>query len=345
MITKRLRRVLLAGATSRSATAILRTLTRGTATVLMLHRFTDRARGVTGHDPGRLAAFLETLRAMGCRTLPLGEVFGRLQQGEPFDPLTVAFTLDDGYLDQAEVAAPIFAEYDCPATIFVTTGFLDGDLWFWWDKITHVVETTARPEIELDLPGGRRTCDVRTSDARTTTMLAFTEFCKALADADKHAAIAAFAHAAEVDVPGEPPPRYVPMSWDQLRRLEARGLSFGPHTVTHPVLARTDDDRARHEVAESWSRLQAEARAPLPVFCYPNGQPGDFGDREIANLAAHGLTGAVTGIPGFADPRAVARVGGGLYRVPRFAYDDDTPAILQYLNGFEHLKQRLRGAS
>jgi peptidoglycan/xylan/chitin deacetylase (PgdA/CDA1 family) len=345
MISPRFRRAILAAATSRAATTFLRPLTRGRAAILMLHRFTDRQRGVVGHDPARVSALLEALRAMRCRILPLGEVFARLRQGEPFDPLTVAFTLDDGYVEQAEIAAPIFAAFDCPATIFVTTGFLDGDLWFWWDKITHVVETTARRTIEVPLAGNRRAYDVQTPDSRTTTMLAFTEFCKGLADADRHTAIAAFAEAAEVDLPVTPPPRYVSMSWEQVRRLEARGISFGPHSVTHPVLARTDDDRARYEVAESWRRLQAETRAPLDIFCYPNGQAGDFGDREIANLAELGLKGAVTAVPGFACPRTVDRNGGGLYRVPRFAYDDDTRATLQYLNGFEHLKQRLRGSS
>jgi len=39
------------------------------------------------------------------------------------------------------------------------------------------------------------------------------------------------------------------------------------------------------------------------------------------------------------DPRRDAR-----FRVPRFPYDDDVPTTLQYLNGFEHLKQKLRAA-
>ena len=50
----------------------------------------------------------------------------------------VAFTIDDGYVEQATVAAPVFAEFDCPVTTFVTSGFLDRALWFWWDQIEYV---------------------------------------------------------------------------------------------------------------------------------------------------------------------------------------------------------------
>ncbi len=28
------------------------------------------------------------------------------------------------------------------------------------------------------------------------------------------------------------------MSWDQARLCEERGMTFGPHTVTHPILSR-----------------------------------------------------------------------------------------------------------
>ena len=54
----------------------------------------------------------------------------------------IAFTVDDGYQDVAQVAAEIFLEYDCPLSIFLTTGFIDGHLWHWWDQIEFICLTT-----------------------------------------------------------------------------------------------------------------------------------------------------------------------------------------------------------
>ena len=343
MVRTHLKNLVLAGATSRSATRILAPLTRGTATILMLHRFAEASRDVSGHDPAKLRTLLEHLRRMPCVILSLAEVFARCARRERFDPLTVAFTLDDGYFDQAEVAAPLFAEFDCPATIFITTGFLDGALWFWWDKIAHVFGATPRPSIALHLPSGRSTYDLSTLETRSRATQHFTSLCKALPDVDKNAAIHTLSLEANVEIPIGPPPRYGPMSWAQVCELERRGISFGPHTVTHPILSRTNDDQARHEVVESWRRLQTEARTPVPVFCYPNGQPADFGPREILNLRQTGLRGAVTGTPGFVRVASTDPDDEFPFRVPRFAYHDDRRSTLQYLNGFEHLKQRLVG--
>jgi peptidoglycan/xylan/chitin deacetylase (PgdA/CDA1 family) len=255
----------------------------------------------------------------------------------------VAFTLDDGYADQAEVAAPIFAEFECPATIFVTTGFLDGALWFWWDQITYAFDASARERIVVELDRGPQTFDLGAPGSRNGAARRFIALCKSVADVEKQEMIRRLARAAEVDLPSQPPEQYAPMSWEQLTRWESRGISFGPHTVTHPILARADDAESRREIVESWRRLQSKAGSPAAIFCYPNGQPNDFGEREVETLQEIGLAGAVTGTPGYADRPAAGQAGrGDQFRVPRFAYHDDLRSTLQYLNGLEYLKQKLR---
>jgi hypothetical protein len=148
---------------------------------------------------------------------------------------------------------------------------------------------------------------------------------------------------ADVDVPHAPPSRFAPMTWDDLRRCEGMTMTFGPHTVTHPVLSRTSDVQSSYEVAESWNRLQSEARNPVPIFCYPNGRPGDYTDRETRFLAELGFLGAVTVSLGYADAAKVR--GGGLerFRIGRFAYPDSVDDLLVLVSGAERLKQIVRG--
>jgi peptidoglycan/xylan/chitin deacetylase (PgdA/CDA1 family) len=161
-------------------------------------------------------------------------------------------------------------------------------------------------------------------------------------DGEKLAAVTRLAQAAEVVIPADPPPHCAPMSWEQLRACEEMGMTFGPHTVTHPVLSRTMPEAADYEISESWRRLRAEARNPLPIFCYPNGGWEDFGEREIAVLRRLGFAGAVVGEPGYADRLAFQRSPDDRFRVQRFAFPDDLPHMVQYVSGVERFKQMLR---
>jgi peptidoglycan/xylan/chitin deacetylase (PgdA/CDA1 family) len=317
-------------------------LLRDRAVVFMLHRFRDSARGVEGHEAEQVRELLEYLRKHRYELVSLEEVFRRLSGQGPRPAGCIAFTLDDGYLDQAEVAGPLFAEFDCPATTFVATGFLDGKLWFWWDRIDFVFSRTELREIHAELDGGVHRFAWNDVPARNRARDEFTAWCKTIPDASKHRAIEELAQAAEVELPDRPPDAFAPMSWSQLRACEGSGMSFGPHTVTHPVLSRTDDGQSKYELEEGWNRLRAEAERPVPIFCYPNGQVGDFGPREIATLRELGMAGAVVGTPGHASVDHFARDGDSPFEVRRFSLPIDLPDSYQLVSGFERLKQILR---
>jgi len=325
-----------------AVTAPFASLMESRATIFMLHRFRDDARGVAGQDPEPMRPDLEYLRRHRYEILDLEELFRRLGGDGPPVRRAIAFTIDDGYADQAAVAGPLFAAYDCPVTTFVTTGFLDRQLWFWWDRIEYAFLHGKRKAVQVELGGSSLAYELGSENARRKAQDDFTEACKLVPDADKHAAIAALANALEVELPDKAPAQYSPMSWDELRAAETKGMRFGPHTVTHPILSRVGDEQAQIELKGSWDRLRAEATNASPVFCYPNGGRDDFGDRDVRLLESIGLVGAVVGEPGYADARALAKTDSARYRVRRFPYPLDHPHFIQYASGVERAKQILR---
>ena len=303
--------------------------------VFTLHRFAMPELDVAGHDPRVLRATLERLRRDRYALIGLDEALRCLRDGVAPPARAVVFTVDDGYVDLAGVGADIFLEYDCPATVFLSTGFVDGALWHWWDEIEHVCLNARRARLGTDLP-------LTTLAERRRAASVLSEHAKRLREDVKRRFIRALARGAEVELPVVPPARYRAISWAQARVLERRGLAFAPHTVSHPILARVDDLQAESEIRDSWRTLGDELARPVPILAYPNGGPDDYGPREFRLLAAAGLAGAMTTTKGYLSGRALRQTPQAWFQMPRFGFPDDPDRVCLIASGFERLANLLR---
>ena len=71
-------------------------------------------------------------------------------------------------------------------------------------------------------------------------------------------------------------------------------IRFGAHTVTHPILARVDRERARREIADSKSTIEERLGVAVSGFAYPNGSPEDYTAETKDLLRQSGYRYAVT---------------------------------------------------
>ena len=315
--------------------------THSEATIFMAHRFCVPELGISGHDPQCLRQILSELRRRRYDLTSVGEIFRRVRECEALDR-AVAFTVDDGYCDSGQIAAPVFAEFDCPVTVFAITDFLDGKIWLWWDKIAYIFTETKRAEIGAWL-GGEHFHFQLDGDPARECWRALERSCYGASEEDRLACIGELSATAEVELPSRAPARYQPLSWDEARRLESKGVSFGPHTLSHPVLSTISAEQSEREIIGSWQRLRAEVSRPVPIFSYPGGKSVHFGEREIATMKRIGLWGAVTGEPGNIRSRSFQGPTSQWYRVPRYPYQSTVPGVLKCVSGVERLKSQLRG--
>ncbi len=307
------------------------------ATIFVGHRFANWERDTPGHDPAILRQHLEFLRRNKFNLLSLTELIRHLRSGTPLPSRTVVFTIDDGYDDFAQVAAPIFEAYDCPVTVFLTTGFIDREVWMWWDQISHVVLQTDHQALELEV-GSLVLRERWTSTAqRTAAAERVAEALKQVLDREKWAAIGTLADALGVLIPREPPPEYAPMTWEEIRTCEKGVTAFGVHSVTHPILRQVDSTLARYEIAGSWDRLRESVATPVPVFCYPNGTEDAFSERDAIIAREAGLEAAVTTVPRYVRSSEYRdRLSSAFFRVPRFGYPE--PGDVQWNDrNFRHI--------
>ncbi|MBF0236263.1 MAG: polysaccharide deacetylase family protein [SAR324 cluster bacterium] len=57
----------------------------------------------------------------------------------------------------------------------------------------------------------------------------------------------------------------------QIRIMQEHGVTFGAHTLTHPVLTSIDDSLAWNEIEGSRNDLEAKLGVPVKHFAYPKG--------------------------------------------------------------------------
>lgn len=251
-------------------------------TVLTYHRV-DEPGARPELDPALISATPEEFErhvawlAAKASPISLGELL-KVRRGEgALPPRAVLLTFDDAYRDFEWHAWPVLERRGVPATLFVPTAF-PGDTTrsFWWDRLHAALVCTTRREA-LPTPVGRLALGTRHDRERAHRRLS--AWIQERPHADAMAAVDELCGTL-----GEPPcpPRSL-LSWPELRRLCARGVTVAPHSRTHPRLDRLSLQRAREEMAGSRDDLTRELGAPpVPAFAFPGG-----GHRpELSALAA-----------------------------------------------------------
>ena len=313
--------------------APFRVANRNNTLIVTYHRFSETTQpNMTSAKV--LAAQLDYLTSR-YRILPLAEVVDRLAQGKSLPVRTAAITIDDGYHDAYDVALPLFRHYQAPATLFVTTGFLDRAIWLWTDKTRYLIGKTLVVESEARIAGQTLQLNCKNDEARQKTAVRINDLLKSLPDEVKENELSRLAEALAVELPLLPPKHLGPIRWDQAREMDAAGMAIESHTVTHPILTNVDDARLKWELCESKARLESELQRPAQVFCYPNGADSP----RIRNAVIQaGYTGAVGTIHGLNDART------DIFCLQRIHSEPDMAHFTQSTSGFELFKNKLRGA-
>ncbi|KWX66510.1 polysaccharide deacetylase family protein [Mycobacterium sp. NAZ190054] len=260
--------------------------------------------------------------------LPLEEALERLDDGT-LPPRAATVTFDDGTQNLLTNAAPVLRELGVPAAVFLATGPMGTTELLWPDRLWTAFAQTDRAQVDLSAVGlGTRS--LRTEAERIEVRDTVTQLFKQLPDQDRIAELDSLIEALgqRSGVYGGP---FQLLSWDLARELAADGLvTLYPHTVTHPILARCDDDKVDREITASCRAVEHNTGRAPAVFAYPNGCAQDFDDRAKAALHRNGIRWALTTTNGFAE------AGGDPLELPRmgFSTDQSFPVFKLKVSGF-----------
>ena len=199
----------------------------------------------------------------------------------------VVLTVDDGYRDFFEVAFPVLREAGMPAMVFVTTGFVDGRLLLWWDRLEQLLGYGCGQVLTVELDGAVLQLDLTTKSCRKQVWHLIADRCRFLPHTEKEALIEKLAIALDAVAADLQDARFRGLSWSEIKQMSQSNIQFGAHTVSHPILSRLQEQAVQTEIVQSRQQLSAVLQCPVDWFCYPQGGPADYtpGIKDMARDA------------------------------------------------------------
>ncbi|MEP3560943.1 MAG: polysaccharide deacetylase family protein [Marinobacter sp.] len=205
----------------------------------------------------------------------------------------VAVTFDDGYSDFADYAFPILQEEGIPVTLFITTGFVNGDIWLWPDQIRYAVDNTKRKSFEFGEITGLHSPENRKSIIWDN----LADHCLSLDNDRKLELIESIYKKLGLDRPRKAPREYSSVTWGQIKSMISYGLEIGSHSRTHPILTKIDEEELIRELVGSRLDIIKNLDIYDMAFCFPNGKEGDYNLRIQKKIESIGYKFAIAAFP------------------------------------------------
>jgi peptidoglycan/xylan/chitin deacetylase (PgdA/CDA1 family) len=257
--------------------------------ILMYHGISSKnslngERAIGGKHIG-VDMFVDQLRILrrSRRVVPLADLVRELGAGADMRN-TVVLTFDDGYENNALVAAPVLADFNMTAAFFLTTGFIGTDRLIWTDQLEKAFADTQH--VTLRLPDGGAEVSIRTVEDKQQTLMAL----KARIKRNEHHSVIGMVEkiASELgDHSGPAQGDYRFMSWDHARDLVSAGFEVGAHTINHPILTNLPFEEAVVEIKGSRDMIEQQTGQCSSTFCFPNGKAVDMNPRLVEFCRQH----------------------------------------------------------
>lgn len=328
---------------------------RKTINILMLHGVMDKSINDSWYPfwnriaPDFLASRLKYLSRY-YQFISLDEAVEMLSGHKPVKTNCMVLTFDDGYRNNLKYAMPVLRKYNAPATIYLATGYVGGQIPFQVDRLDYAIQSTDPKNLKFSINDNLFEYDASSRASLTESYLnhRLAILAQSVNEQDYRNRLDSLAldletksgqsifndfnHDDWVNI----------LTWDEIRNYKYNDVQFEGHTVNHYRLGLLDDEQLRQELSISKNEIEEELGSKCKHLCYP---VGSYNQAVIDIAVSCGYTSAVTTEVG------LNQVGCDLFRIHRipFPYEGDIWSNIIYLSGLGYylssVIRRLRGLS
>lgn len=298
---------------------------KGSAVVLLYHRIVDGPSELDDYSPSGMTVRADRFDAQMAYlkrhydVVKLSEIADHVVNRRPLRDRLCAVTFDDGWRDNYTRAFPILKRHGMPATIFLAINFIEGRPWFWEERFKYVLAHLAQlgraglvapDDVEpLQRMLARHSLDAALAmplPELTRFLTAQVNRFRQTSDDERGWMMGDLEELLSRESLREPR-RF--MTWDEIREMEAAGIEFAAHTLSHVNLERCDEATAAVEIRGSAEATTLRLRQPLRCFAYPFGKHTPAVRSTVQDA---GFGAAFTTRPGFvtgeSNPMELCRI-------------------------------------
>ncbi len=284
----------------------------------MFHRVTD-----TFFDVSLLIkreAFEECMKyiTQSCPVISMDLLSQNLGKWEGIPDDSYVITFDDGWIDFHDTAYPILSRLKIPATVYLTTGFVSSKCSYWQEQLNNLlIPILADKKIFLEKDNIISTPDINhklkdlllKSDGKPV-IFKFIDYLKGFTQEIISKTISELEESLKEHaiIIGEVRERSF-INWDEVNSIKQPEISFGSHSVNHPILTNEQTGIIEDEICKSKEIIEKETGRDVFHFCYPNGNYND----EVRRIVSGSYKSACTTRAGFvskdSDIFALNRIG------------------------------------
>jgi len=199
----------------------------------------------------------------------------------------IVITFDDGYESFYSDIFPTLIKYKIPAIVFLTTDFVDTPKLFWFDMLEIITEEKSEAFF------------TKYPQLKGLHFDHVAEHFKRYDGSERERIISEFTKNSEELYAGSKWEKYRILNWEQIKEMRESGfVTFGAHTLSHPILSKIPLSQARKEISESRKIIETKLQTTVRYFAYPNGDAPDFNESTIKILEESGFECALTTING-----------------------------------------------
>ncbi len=224
----------------------------------------------------------------------------------------VCISFDDGYINNLTIAAPILKSLSIPATVFISTSFIEGKN-MWNDRLIDLIaEVSGEMKLSaLDL----KPVHLDTTEKKVQLIGELIGSIKYRDKEERSQIIDALYDENGV----QERPRKM-MDEMQIKQLHSYNIDVGAHTVDHPILKSHDEAEQKRQIVQSKVTLEGILGQEVIGFAYPNGKLGvDYDETSKSLVASSGFQYAVSTDWGFSTKET------NPYKLLRFTPWDKKP--------------------
>jgi len=226
-----------------------------------------------------------------------------ISEDKVLDTKYALITFDDGYIDNYTEAFPILKKHSIPASFYVATDFVGGDLIPWWDEIAYILRKSSG--LSYQLPSKKNKYHLKSGELESVISriiydakrLSNVTVLDVLADVrDK------FPKAASELGYGN---HQLFMDWEQLNKMTIEGMSIGSHTLSHQMLSQLSLVLQQRELEESKHIIESQLSTDVSSVVYPVGRKHCYTNETCELAKSVGYTFGFNNEPGRITTRSI----------------------------------------